>query len=219
MPTPKFDKICIDFVKRIPDNLVSNFIPGGGMLPRSYLLPSINIIDYVNRALLGVFNNYWKAVQGNQSAFINIFPELQGITNILEVLNGVYTIQSPYKDMYVLSSGYIISMPDSINTIKTMLKIRMPNELVYFKTGKLTQYKATSEDPVAIKVGNKIYFFPEYSGKKDIVLGYIKMPLSPATGEYIIQNGAYDSPFSEQWHNEIVEMAYNFYAKETLQTT
>ncbi len=213
MPTPKFDQLCVDFVKMIPDQLEqSNFVPGTGNLPRSYLLPATTIIDYVNRGLITFFNNYWKSSQGNAELFLSIFPEMQATTQLVEFTNGVYVISSPYKNFFKIVGGYIEDTPDKI-----YLKVVPSSKFSEYQSGKLIGYRATDKDPVILQIENTLHLFPKV--KRDVVFHYIKLPTLPTTGTAIIQNGNYDNPFTEQWNKEIVDVAYNIYLAETLQTT
>lgn len=210
MPTPKFDKLCIEFVKRIPDQLEDNtFVPGSGELPRSFLLSAEVIIDYINRSLQGFFNFHWTALQGNIQAFINLFPELQNLSDEEALASGVFIIADPYLDFFKIIGAFT----------NQNIFIKPKPEYLYtqFVAGKYRSYQATENDPAIINVENKLAVFPTDVATA-FTFHYIRFPLDPTTGEVLIQNGDYDSPFSEQWHTAIVDFAYNLYLKETEQT-
>lgn len=211
MATPKLDQLCIDFVKRLPDQLVSStFTPGSGPLPNAYNISATSIIDYVNRGLLEFFNVNWTALQGNIPAFINMFPELQSISNQENLINGTFNITSPYLDFFKIIGA---------KTSTGVLIKPKPNHLyLNYLTGKYKNYIATNTDPAIFQVGNKLIVFPNDTTNQ-FIFHYVKLPLSPATGTYLIQDGTYDSPFYEQWHKSIVDIAYSIYLAETVQAT
>lgn len=216
MPTPKFDKLCIDFVKRIPDQLTDNtFTPGSGSLPNSYLLPSASIIDYINRALLTFFNLSWQKVEGKVSAFLNSFPEMQRISQETIFTNGEYEFAAPYLDIYKVIGGFTVKTINSVE-YRTFIKPKAENLYLQYLAGKYKSYQATEKDPAIFQLDDKLVVFPKET--TNVIFHYIKFPINPETGNPLIQNGNYDSPFSEQWHKEIVNIAYASWLEETMQT-
>jgi len=208
--TPKFDKLCIEFVKRLPDQLEDiAFIPGTGALPRAYNMSAESIIDYINRALQSFFNLNWTAVKGDVQAFINLFPELQKVSNVETLTNDEFIIDNPYLDFFRIIAA--------TTTEGILIKPKAESLYLHYKTGKYKNYRATLTDPVIIQIPEKLVLFP--SGIAEFIFHYIKLPLDPETGEVLEQNGDYDSPYSEQWHKSIVDLAYNMYLEETVQTT
>ncbi len=216
MATPKFDKLCIDFVKRIPDQLTNaTFTPGSGPLPNSYLLSSATIIDYINRAIQTFFNLSWQKVEGKASAFVNLFPEMQRTSNQETFTNGEFNIATPYLDFYKIIGGFTVVMINS-EEIKTPIKPKAENLYLQYLSGKYKSYRATQRDPAIIQLENKLVVFPKQN--TSVIFHYIKFPLDPTTGAALTQNGNYDNPFAEQWDKEIVNIAYTIWLEETAQT-
>jgi hypothetical protein len=213
MPTPKLDKLCIEFVKRIPDQLEPQdppFTPGSGPLPRSFLLSADVIIDYVNRALQRLFNTHWTALNGNIQAFINLFPELQVISEEEDLVSGEFVIADPYLDFFKIIGAF--------TNEDVYIKPKDESLYTHFKAAKYRSYQATDTDPAVIVVQDKMAVFPPDVATK-FTFHYIKYPLDPETGQVFIQDGDYDIPYTEQWHKAIVDVAYAMYLEETVQTT
>lgn len=211
MPTPKFDKLCIEFVKRLPDQLEDDtFTPGSGELPRAYNMSAETIIDYINRALQKFFNLNWVALQANVQAFVNMFPEMQRISEEETLTNGEFIVETPYLDFFKIIGGKTSG--------GVFIKPKAESLYLHYVTGKYKNYRATDEDPAIIQIPNKLAVFPSDT-TNSFIFHYIKFPLDPETGEVFIQNGDYDSPFSEQWHKSIVDVAYGMYLEETVQST
>ncbi|MEM3091547.1 MAG: hypothetical protein QXD05_00215 [Candidatus Pacearchaeota archaeon] len=209
--TPKLDRMCIDFIKRIPDQLRSNFTPGSGALPSSYLLDSKIIVDYINRGMQDLFGNFWKMCSGEINKFISIFPELVELSGSVSLQNGNYTITSPYRNFYKLIGAYRTA--DNI-----YFKVKDATQYTLYFTQKYDEYKVTVNNPVIIQVNQMLAVFPQ-TMTGQIKFQYIKVPLNPVTGEPLEQNGEYDSPFFEHWNKEIVDLAYLRFLQETNQTT
>jgi|GEM_PF-1269438 len=217
MPTPKFDKICIEFLKRIPDQFTDpTFLPGDGDLPDGYLLKADKIIDYVNRGLQRFFNTMWQKVEGNVQAFINLMPEMQRVTEAVALTGGAYEVATPYLDFFRIIGG--LTHDPNNEEVRTYIKPKAESLYMHFLSGKYKSYQATASDPAIIQVENKLAVFPS-NVSTHIIVHYIKLPLDPETGFVLTQNGDYDSPFTEQWHKEISDIAYTIWLEETVQTT
>jgi hypothetical protein len=213
MPTPLFDQLCIELVQRIPTEFKTVFTAGSGALPDSYVLPKENIIDYINRSLNKLFNQYWTAVKGNLEMFIKIFPELNKYSAELTLINGNYPVITPHLDFYRAISGKTSSGSKFIkqwDTTKYNIAL----------TGKYDEYVATLDNPALIQVKRLIAFFPQSLGTAKVYIQYIAMPISPTTGNYLTQNHATeDSPFLQHWNSQIVDLAYQMYLEESYETS
>lgn len=209
MATPKFDKLCVEFIKRIPDQLKTAFTIGGGTLPDGYNLAATTVIDFINRALVELFNIKLQAVEGDVNKFIRIFPELSKISAEVELPK--YTIITPHLDFFKILGGYT-------KTGNYYIKPRPEAEYSLFKAGKLRQYQPAAEDPIIIQIGAAskldIEVFPStITGRFEF--HYIKRPVDPTTGNALTQNGSYDSPYYEIWHKEIIDIAHKLFLLET----
>lgn len=207
MPTPKIDAMCVEFIKRIPDQLMEDFTIGVDDLPDGFNVTALTIVDYINRAMKDLFNLKWTAVEGDINKFINILPEL---VETSEEESPDYAIDAPYKNFHRLFGA--ITADSGV-----YIKVRPETEYNLFKAGKYKRYQPTAEDPVIICIKDHLYVFPETIAE-GILFTYIKKPVDPETGLAFVQNGDFDSPFSEDWNKEIVDIAYNLFLAETKQT-
>lgn len=211
MSTPKFDKCCIDLLKRIPDQFRASFTAGGGILPDGHFNKASAIIDYVNRGMQDLFNNYWQATNGDIKKFISIFPELITLSGEITLVNGNYTIASPYKDFYKL-----------VGALKTsnnkFIKIKDESLYTVYLTNEYPELTPTESNPVIIQINQLLSVFP-LSLSGTIKIQYVRVPIDPDSGGSLIQNGSKDSPFFEHWNKQIVDNAYLRYLQETNQTT
>ena len=208
MPTPKIDALCLEFIKRIPDQLTTDFTIGVDDLPDGYNVTALMIVDFVNRGMKALFEKYWTAVNGDTNAFIKLFPEL--VQTSEEEESPDYLIDAPHKDFHRLFGA--ITADEG-----TYLKVRPETEYNLFKAGKYKRYQPTEDDPVIICIQDHLYVFPE-TITEGIIFTYIRKPVDPDTGLAFEQNGLNDSPFSEERHTEIVDLAYNLFLAETKQT-
>lgn len=209
MATPKLDRLCINFVKRIPDQLVSAYTPGTGALPRSYLLEASTIIDYVNRAMHKLFQTIWVEVAGDTNKFLQILPELGKISGEIPLASGQYLISAPYLDFFKLVGCY-----DGNN-----LPIKVKSESYYtqIKAGKYKSFQIGDSDPAIFQINNLLEVVPNTAANK-IIIHYIKFPVDPNSGTYLVQDGNEDVPYKEIWDKEIVDIAYKLFLEETVQT-
>jgi hypothetical protein len=211
MATPKFDRCCIELVKRIPDQFKTPFTAGTGVMPDGYMIKAVNIIDYINRGMQELFNTYWKLVAGDVQRFISIFPELAKFSSELTLSSGNYVVASPYLDFYKIV-GAVTATGNKF--------IKVKDEYLYtiYLSGEYGTLIPDADNPVIIQVNRMLAVFPQsFTGQ--IKIHYIAAPLDPSTGGFITQNGTVDSPFFDHWNKEIVDNAYLKYLEETNQTT
>lgn len=206
MATPKIDNIANEFLKRIPDTFQTSFTPGGGIMPGGYVLKTATqIMDYVNRGMLSLFNIYWEATEGNKDLFLQIFPELQEFSDAVPLTNGNYTIAANYLNFKALIGAVKSSDNSNIEVWRSTI-------YTLALSGKY-QFNATASKPAIIQVKNLLAVFPQ-SSSFQIKFHYIKLPLDPTTGLPLSQNGGYDSPFMDDWNDKIADIAYKFYLQE-----
>lgn len=217
MATLRWDRIADGFLKRIPDTFVSTFTPGTMVMPASNILTAAQITDYVNRGLLEFFDKIWAAVEGNAEKFGNIFPELIKISDEITLTSGNYTLASPYLDFHKIIGGMSVAVvgPPAVASVP----IRIWNEKVYpfAKTEKYMQYQASANNPAMIQLNNVLNIFPQ-SSTFQIKIVYIRKPLLPTTGGFLVQNGDVDSPFAEHWEEKLIQSVYDIFLKETHET-
>lgn len=211
--TPKFDRLCIEFLKKIPDQFREPFTAGVNQaLPNANSMTADQIINYVNGGMLKFFKEYWKTAAGDTQKFISIFPELIKFTNPVPIdSNGQYEIKEPYNDFHKLigavtsNNKYIKAKPEYKYTL-------------YLAKEYDAEYSPNTENPAIIQVNKFLAVFPTNLGGQ-IKLHYIQSPIDPVTGAYLAQNGATDSPFADIWNSDIVDLAYLQYLQEVNATT
>jgi hypothetical protein len=211
MATPKFDRCCIELVKRIPDQFKVPFVAGTGVMPDCYMIKAVNIIDYINRGMQELFNTYWKLVAGDVQRFIGIFPELNKLSAAVPLVNGNYVFSTPYMDFYKIV-GAVTATGNKF--------IKVKDEYLYtvYLSEEYNALKPDENNPAIIQVNKMLAVFPQsFTGQ--IKFHYIAVPLDPSTGGFIEQNGGTDSPFFDHWNKEIVDNAYLKYLEETNQTS
>lgn len=209
--TPRLDSLCVNLLKRIPDVFRSSFTPGSGALPNGNNIKAEAIIDYVNRGMQDLFNQYWQLSSGDIKKFIKIFPELVEFSGPVNLTNGNYIIASPYKNFYKL----IGAVKDSDNKF---IKVKDDHLYTVYLSEEYDEYLPTTDDPAIIQVSQMLAVFPQnLTGQ--INFHYIKAPLDPTTGRFLVQNGDEDSPFFDHWNKAICDFAYLKYLEETNQTT
>ena len=223
MSTIKWDRTASNFLTRIPDSFATAFVPGGGVMPAGNILTAAQITDYVNRGILKFFNDNWAfnyntAVKAGISdplkitdLFVGMFPELVETSSALTLTSGNYTVASPHLNLFKIIGAY--------NNATTPVPLRVWQESYYpfAKTGKYMQYQASASNPAIIQIKNQLAVFPQ-SSTFTITIIYIKLPLLPTTGGFLLQNESVDSPYGEQWEDVIAESAYKIFLKETHET-
>ena len=211
MATPKLDRCCIELLKRIPDQFRSSFTAGSGVMPRGNLLSAETIVDYVNRAMQDLFGNFWQSTGGDVKKFIGLFPELVGISEAVTLAAGNYVIASPYKNFKKLI-GAVLSSTNKF------IKVKDSSLYTVYLSQEYTDYLPTRDNPAIIQVSQLLACFPQ-NLTGSIKFHYIKVPLDPLTGGFLVQNGDTDSPFFDHWNKNICDIAYLKYLEETNQTT
>jgi hypothetical protein len=214
--TPKLDSIAIEFVKRIPTSFKSTFTPNM-IMPDTYFMPALQVVDYINRAMMALFNDYWQSVKGDASMFARIFPELVRYTPQIRITNGLYVIAAPYLDFKKIIGGLA---QGSINS-NYFIKVWDDTKLTIALSGLYDVYTTTSNKPAMIQMNNSFYLFPDAleSSVNNINLHYIGIPVNPVTGSALVQNDNYDSPFSAEWNSVIADHAEQLFLQDSYQTT
>ena len=211
MATIKFDRCCIELVKRIPDQFKTDFTAGSGVLPDCFMIKAVNIIDYINRGMQELFNTYWKITAGNVQRFIGIFPELIKFSGEVPLTSGNYVIASPYLDFYKIVGA--VKAADN-----KFIKVKDEHLYTVYLSEEYDTLVPNDDNPAIIQVNQLLAVFPQ-ALTGSIKFHYIAAPLDTSTGGFIEQNGTVDSPFFDHWNKEIVDNAYLKYLEETNQTS
>lgn len=207
MGTLKFDLIAQELMRLVKDEFVTSFTPGAGLMPAGSILRSREIIsEYVNRALLKVFNDIWASAGGDVAVFARLVPELVvtrevSITQVGD--NGTYTIASPNFDIYELAE---------ISTSSGLGVVGKKELIQSIEKGSVLQYTGTTAKPIGVFMGDTIYLYPYASLAK---ITAVKQPINPTSGVLLVQNGIYDSPYAMHWNSRIASVAYGLYLADS----
>lgn len=200
--TPKIDRICTEFVRRIGEQFKTAFTIGTAM-PDTNNLTASTVEDYVIRAMLMLYNNYWTAEEMSSGKFVSLFPELVRHSDEVDLTAGIYAIDNPYKDFKALIGG--LAGGKSVRL--------MPPE---FYSSAKSRTIASTQYPAAFDMDGSIYVIPTTITNLEMV--YLSYPVDPLTGAFLTQNGSYDSPFKEHWNSEIAKLAQDLFNIEVQET-
>lgn len=201
MATLKFDRILQEFSRRIGDRLVSSFTPGGGAFPNGTELDAVDAISYINKALHKLIDDVLEASKGDIKVLASAFPELVSTPTTAPFSGGEYTIASPHKDFFKLFGAYIDAT--------TIIRVYDSDQYVNLKTANYPDYEPTTEDPCMVALNEQIYIFPTTITTAEIL--YIRKPLLPTTGDFIVQNGSVDSLYHDHRNSRLAEIAVQLY--------
>jgi hypothetical protein len=198
MATPKFDRMSVEFSKRINDPVAAEGTDG------KFVTSAVREL-FLNQALQALFGMYWEKTGGDPTSFHSLFPELV-VPRTVTLSSSKYTIATPNLDFKKLveavpASKYATILPA---TKKSSAEIGYPS------------YNAGSaNNPVAVESGGIIYVYPAASFvSSSTVLTIIVQPLDPTTGGYLTGGGSYDSPFAPNWEEEIIQTATRIFDKD-----
>jgi len=207
MSTIKFDNIAVEFLKRAKGEFKTSFTPGGGVMPDADFLTAEQIVSYVNKALQTFFSEAWVKVESNAALFSQALPELVRIIDVTFDVNGEYTIANPNLDYQTLVSGIVNGK------LALIAGSAVKQEVA---SGRIPQFSGSSEEPIVIEADNVITVYPIVTFKSTQgLLTIIQEPIDPTTGTLLSQDGDYDSPFKEIWLNDIAQIAFNEYLKDS----
>jgi hypothetical protein len=204
MPTVKFDTILQEFSKRIGDRLASAFTPGGGAFPEGTVLAAVDAIAYVNKALHAYHGAIWESVQGDVQAFARYFPEMVTPPVTITFTAGLYTVANPNLNYFKIFGAYKSST--------TIIRLEDENALPALFTGNYPLHPPTADKPILVAVRDKMYIFPNSETSANIL--FVTQPSNPTNGQFLTQNGTYDSPFYDSRNHVIATMAEQLYWNE-----
>lgn len=207
MATLKLDNIAVEVLKRAKGEFDSAFTPGGGVMPSADFLTAAQITSYVNKALQKLFSDALVEAKGDLDAFANVFPEL--VVNRIVSLTALstYDLASPNLDYHSLVSG---AVDGKFGTIAG----KELRQLI--SSGTIEQYAGSADEPIIIEVDETFYNFPSAAFTSGTAIyTIIKRPVDPTTGNLLIQNGSFDSPYREIWLDKLAEIAFVFYKEDS----
>jgi hypothetical protein len=204
MATPRFNRIALSFMEKInsPTSESAGVVQGG-----SLVTTTARVEKYVNRAMHALFNKIWESAEGDKLRFMTVCPELVKIAQILKE-SGDPTVPGDYFE--AIGARLVIQDALAVN-----IYLRLPARQYYMvtRTGSNAQWVGTAAKPILYELEGTLYLFPDTTSGQ-IELQYIQMPLK-TDGTFITSGGAVDCPFSDQWNEQIAEIAADLYFKES----
>lgn len=199
MATPNIDTMSVQLSARIADVVQSASDNGKSV-------SSVERMAILNSAMLKLFDELWMVSKGDIEAFIKICPELYVSDIVQTTIHGIYNVTTgnKLKDMFTPVSA----LSESNEFIK-----QLPTHLYpIIKSDKYDDFGIDSNNPIFFNPSGLLVFFPTADfNTKNTTIFYIKVPLNPTTGAFLIQGGTYDSPFSSVWNGKIVDIAEDIY--------
>ena len=207
--TPRLDRCIIEFSKIIADPVEYTNDPDLYDIGDGKILTLAEMTSYVNKAMLRMWNAVWTESKGIETIFLQQFPFLFAAKDVSTNEVGGYGIENPNKDFGAL----IDARTENGNTYIQQLGIDKYNII---KSGVNTRFSATAEHPKCFYTDGVIMFEPASSfANTTVTINYIKLPINPETGDFLTQNGGYDSPFPDHYNSAIAEMAGQLYKVDT----
>ncbi|OIO19440.1 MAG: hypothetical protein AUJ54_06630 [Ignavibacteria bacterium CG1_02_37_35] len=204
MATPKFDRISVEFSRRINDPVAAADNAGK-------VLSADERTAYVNKALFKYQHDIWMQLGGDVKKFIQVFPELVVIRTVLIGASARYTIANPNLDFFALVSGKLATSGKYVNAA--------PKEKYQIFTSGFNPTFAPSTDyPQMVELSGTIYMFPTSIVSTNLEIAFISLPVNPTDGAFLTQAGAYDSPFYDLHNSAIVDIAEELYRIDTAQS-
>jgi hypothetical protein len=208
MSTPKFDQIISSFRSRISDP--ATFTTGS--LDNGSVVPAVDTIGYVNRALALFMEQAIQAAGGDKIKLVGAFPELIATGSVTFTLGAFGGVQNGCQ--YIVASPYLdyISFLDG-NYQGTILRNAPLASLQVIASGLNTQFVPAPDNLLLINTGRVLFLYPDNAGGNyvNVLIRYIRQPIDPTTGLVLTQNGSYDSPFYPQHATTIAELAVGLY--------
>ena len=218
--TPKLDRIITEFGRRINQHVTydgSDDIEdvSGGML-------GVDYVAYVNKAMFKLFNDFWLQVGADKDAFVEVFPELhaEASASVLTDASGrtylgqdytFYDIANPLLHMFRLTG--MLNITDDV-------RVKIYPDKMYGKLleKSVSQHMPSATNQISVQIGTRVFLFCGVKTQKSLLLYFIRLPLNPTDGAFLLQNGSYDSPFTDQWNSKIAEIAEQLYRTDTQET-
>ena len=199
MATPKFDRISVELSRRLNDPVAAAATNGS-------TLTAAQRNEFVNMALQELFNMKWQQYGGDIAGFTKELPELI-VPRTGTLSSSSYVIASPNLDF--------VQLVEVVAPVSKYCTIRPSRLRFLVSMGTIPTMAGTANNPIAIESGGVIYIYPATSFVSGtITMNIIVAPLDPTTGGYLTQGGTYDSPFSPDWENTIVEIAVQLFDKD-----
>ncbi len=207
MATLQFDNIAVDFVGRIPDQFQTAFTPGTEVMPASFVLTAAQISNFVNRALQKFFLDSWQLLN---KRIVEVFPELSKYSADLTLTAGNYTRVTPHLDLYKILGAVGQTNDKYIRPV-------LDDKYTLYLSGKYDEFIPTVDAPAIIQVNDLLAVFPQTFAEL-IKVNYVRTPVDPTTGIFIVQHTGADSPYFTHWNSSIADIAYQMYLTEAAET-
>lgn len=192
MPSPNFDRICVELSRRIGDPVTT------ASSTASKVLTAAERDAYVNKAMHKLVGDIWLGLGGDEKKFIEIFPELYDEISGNTAANGTFDTTSSYGDFFKLIDGYKGS-----TYIKTIPKY-LANIV---KLGINAMYVPSATNYFMYEKESVIYFLPATEFNVQAVnISYVKKP-TKSDGSFYSNGDTSDIPFYPHWNSKIAEIA------------
>jgi len=198
MATPKFDRISVELSRRLNDPVAAAATNGS-------TLTAAQRNEFVNMALQELFNMKWQQYGGDIAGFTKELPELI-VPRTGTLSSSSYVIASPNLDFKELVSLVIDTKSATIRPAHLRNTI---------STGHITTMAGSANCPIAVHSYSAIYVFPVSTYvSQTFLMDIVRLPVDPTSGGFLTQGGSYDSPFSPEWENTIIEIAVQLFDKD-----
>jgi hypothetical protein len=179
MATPKFNRAAKEFMQKIYDPITES---AGTITAGSVITTVLDIENYINKAMMNLFNNIWTEVEGSILRFLQILPESQTLQTITLTL-GIG--ESSIEVNSVNNLGNLVQiLPSRTISSNAYLPILPPHRFIEWKTSQ-DPFLAFANNPHLCYVGGKIYYLATTLATIQIQLNYIRSPLLPDGNQYV----------------------------------
>lgn len=202
MSTPNIDFISVNFSQKVADPVATGSTDGK-------LLTSVARQSYINRAMFKLFETYWTQANGDSKRFIEMFPELVH-ADYFNCTNDIISMTQ--------SGGYDFFKIIGCNNTTTGkdIIIKSTTEYAMISAGTIPQLTGSSTNILVFQLNQQLIFF---SGKTltQVAVTYIKMPVSPVDGSFLVEGGSFDSPFFPVWNERLADIALDIFKADAQQ--
>lgn len=213
MATPKLNKLAQRFMQQIQDPIT---IDAGVILPGTIIRSVAEIEHYLGMAMMQFIAGVQQQAQGSISLLLRALPDLYEerevvFPSILSTADSKIDISSTHADLYDLctsrGTGYIFEPWDPKHLSDVL------NGLDPFREGSGRYGGLIYQKPYLWLFPKSIHVGSAYT----VNLCFIKAPLNPLTGEYLISGGDYDIPFADVLFPQICNIATKLYKVDDYQ--
>lgn len=193
MASANFDAINVELSRRIGDPVATAGTAGK-------VLTSAERDAYVNKAMQKLVADVLLGLNGNNEAFIEIFPELVVPRTFTTTAGGTYVIAgSSNADFFKLIDGFLSTV---------YIKVLPKHLYNIVKLGINDLYVPSASNLFAFELAGTLYFLPASSfNAQSVTMNFIKRPVHTDGSFYSAGDSGGDIPFYPHWNSKIAEIA------------